>query len=88
MANSKVSEAYRRSARNWNMQAQTGEIKDEDNPLFIFSLTTNDLLRKIANGELDTAQLALLELESRGLVERDYYTYDRKGKKRRVKLPY
>ena len=88
MANIKLSEAYRRSARNWNMKAQTGEMKDEDNPLFIFALTNNDLLRKIANGELDTAQLALLELENRGIIERDYYTYNRSGKKIRVKLPY
>lgn len=84
----KISEAYRRSARTWNCQAKTGEIKDEDNPLFIFSSTNSDLLEKIAKGELDTAQLALLELESRRPQQRDYFTYDSRGKRKRVKLSY
>ncbi len=83
----KISEAYRRTAQTWNIQAKTGEIKDEDNPLFIFSLIKTDLLEKIINGELDAAQLALLELEARRPRKRDYLTYDKKGRKIRVLIP-
>lgn len=42
------------------------ELHDEQNPSFLFSLTWNDLLCKIVNGEVDPVQLAKNELANRG----------------------
>ena len=50
----------------WKKAAQDGTIPDEQNPLFIFSLTSNALLIKIATGELDVLKIVLYELGSRG----------------------
>ena len=84
---SKISEHYRRLHRSWNIQAKTGEIKDEDNPVFLFSLTKTELLEKVAKGELDVQQLALLELENRKPYIRTYSAYDSRGRKVKVTIP-
>ncbi|MEE1946395.1 hypothetical protein VRU48_14825 [Pedobacter sp. KR3-3] len=52
--------------------AEDGSIPDEQNPLFVFSLTHPYLLAKLAYGEIDPVQFAKRELAQRGL--------DREGK--------
>lgn len=52
--------------REWNQKAMTGQISDEDNPAFIFSLVNDKLLKAIVDGEIDAKQIALLTLKSRG----------------------
>jgi hypothetical protein len=47
--------------------ASLGLIPDEENPLFIFSLTNAGLLLDIANGKMDMVQLARMEMRNRGL---------------------
>lgn len=42
-------------------------MRDEDNPQFLFSLTNTKLLMQIANGELDSVQLAKETLANRGI---------------------
>lgn len=44
-----------------------GTVRDDQNPIFIFSLTNSALLLQIVNGELDAKELARYELMSRGL---------------------
>ena len=50
--------------------AKRGTIKDELNPIFIFGMTHNELLVKIASGELDMKDLAKRELAARGFDAR------------------
>jgi len=45
------------------------ELPDELNQDYIFSLTANELLVKIANGEIDAVELAKIQLSNRGLNE-------------------
>jgi len=45
------------------------ELPDELNQDYIFSLTFNELLVKIANGEIDAIELAKIQLSNRGLNE-------------------
>ena len=52
--------------KEYNRQAMAGEMPDEYNPAFVFSLTNNQLLSKIAKGEIDAAKLAELTLTARG----------------------
>lgn len=47
-------------------------LEDALNPKYLFSLTANDLLCKIVNGEIDPKELAWSELRNRG--------YDSNGK--------
>ena len=47
--------------------SKTGELRDHENPIFIFSMTETSLLVQIANGELNAQELAKRELENRGL---------------------
>lgn len=42
---------------------------DENNPDYIFSLTSNELLGAIVRGEIDTVELAKKTLENRGYDE-------------------
>lgn len=45
------------------------EVRDELNPVFIFSLTHKDLLVKIVKDEIDIKQLARDQLANRGLSQ-------------------
>ena len=83
----KVSEEYRKLQTTWNKQAQTGEVKDKDNPLFIFQQTDTKLLLQILDGKIDVIQLALLELEGRKAEVRTYYTYNSSGRRIKVTIP-
>ncbi|HHT9079207.1 TPA: hypothetical protein ACT5CJ_001987 [Flavobacterium psychrophilum] len=40
---------------------------DDQNPIYMFSLTPNDLLGAIVRGEIDPVELAKQTLENRGL---------------------
>ncbi|TAH40112.1 MAG: hypothetical protein EYC69_11935 [Bacteroidetes bacterium] len=42
-------------------------MKDEENPIYIFSLTNTELLLQIANDKLDAVYLAKKELINRGI---------------------
>lgn len=53
--------------QSYQNAADTGEIKDAVNPIFIFSLTATELLVKIVSGEIDAVGLAKLELQNRGM---------------------
>ena len=48
-------------------KADSGEIKDEMNPIFILTGINTDLLTKVLTGEIDLKELAKRELENRGL---------------------
>ncbi len=43
------------------------ELRDEQNPAYLFSITGNDLLIKACTGQIDLKHLALTELANRGL---------------------
>ncbi len=49
-----------------NAASIDGTLRDELNPLFIFSMTHNDLLVAIATGKIDAVQLAKEQLAGRG----------------------
>ncbi len=49
-----------------NRASMDGTLRDELNPLFVFSMTHNDLLVAIATGKLDAVQLAKEQLAGRG----------------------
>ena len=46
-------------------KAINGTMPDTLNPIFIFSLTATELLKKIASGEIDLKALAEIELSKR-----------------------
>ena len=52
---------------DYQAAAALGLIPDSDNPLFLFSGISKDLLLDIVNGKLDPVQLARIELRNRGL---------------------
>lgn len=52
--------------------AEHGTIKDEQNPVFILTMTSNNLLAQIIKGEIDIKALAEYTLQNRG--------YDLEGK--------
>ena len=52
-----------------NRASMDGTLRDELNPLFVFSMTHNDLLIAIATGKLDAVQLARETLAGRGIGE-------------------
>lgn len=83
----KISDRYRQLKKQWNNHAMTGEVRDAENPIFIFSSTDNGLLQKIVRGELDITQLALLELEARKVGVRTYYTYNSLGQRVKCTVP-
>lgn len=45
--------------------ADTGKVRDHENPAFLFSTTSNALLRGVASGDIDAQAHAALELENR-----------------------
>ena len=51
---------------DYQAAAALGLIPDSDNPVFIFSGISKDLLLDIVNGKLDGRQLAMIELRNRG----------------------
>lgn len=53
----------------WKAAAQLGLIPDDENPLFLFSLTNKEILVQILSGAIDVQQLVKFELECRGLNE-------------------
>lgn len=83
----KISDRYRQLKKRWNNHAMTGEVRDAENPIFIFSSTDTALLQQIVKGELDIMQLALLELEERKIGVRTYYTYNKAGQKVKCTVP-
>jgi hypothetical protein len=83
----KISERYRELKKKWNQQAMTGETKDAENPIFIFSQTDTGLLQQIVKGKLDVTQLALLELEARHVGIRTYYAYNSLGQRVKCTVP-
>jgi len=52
---------------DYQAAAALGLIPDEENPVFLFSGISKDLLLDIVNGKLDSVQLARIELRNRGL---------------------
>ena len=42
-------------------------IPDEENPIFLFNGTHKDILLDIINGKIDSIEIAIRELENRGL---------------------
>lgn len=46
--------------------SNTGEIKDDSNPVFMFSMTSTDVLALIAQGKIDPVWFAKKELANRG----------------------
>ena len=45
------------------------KLKDDDNPRYMFSCTSTELMIKIVSGEIDPIDLARKELKNRGLNE-------------------
>lgn len=83
----KISERYRELKKTWNNQAMTGEVRDAENPIFIFAQTDTGQLQKIVNGKLDVTQLALLELEARHVGIKTYYAYNSLGQRVKCTVP-
>jgi len=52
-----------------NITSKEEELKDDLNPIFIFSSTHTDLLVKAVKGEIILLELAKKELQNRGLSE-------------------
>jgi hypothetical protein len=52
---------------NMLIEKYLGEMRDEDNPEFLFNMTSVKLLLQISNGRLDAVKLAKLALVNRGL---------------------
>lgn len=59
----------------YQQAAKRGTVKDELNPVFIFGMTHNELLVKIASGELDAKDLAKRELAARGFDVKGHPNY-------------
>jgi len=54
--------------KEWNQKAVSGEVKDEENPVFIFYHdVSSEFLSQIAKGEINLQELAKRQLEARGL---------------------
>lgn len=53
--------------QEWIAKGERGELKDDDNPAFMFSTTNTALLTKIVNGEVTPLFMASMELAQRGL---------------------
>jgi len=49
----------------YKQMAKAGTIRDEQNPIFIFSMTDTALLRMIVDGDIDVMSFAKRELSSR-----------------------
>lgn len=53
--------------KEYHEKAFTGEIEDEQNPAFILSGVSVQLLSRVAKGEFDLKELAKRELENQGM---------------------
>lgn len=51
----------------WRQAGNAGELKDDENPIYVFSTTWTTLLTKIASGEVDAQHIAKQTLADRGL---------------------
>jgi len=60
-------ETYNSKTLNKKVTIPDEEIDDELNPEYLFSLTSNNLLIQIINGEVDPIRLAHKQLAARGL---------------------
>ncbi len=69
----------------YRQAAQDGSLPDEQNPLFLYSLTHTDLLVRIAAGELNVRALAREELTNRGLDENGIWVGLRKKEQNKPK---
>lgn len=52
--------------KKYEKAAEEGTIPDDENPLFIFSLTSSKLLAMGIQGEISLMQLAKMQLVARG----------------------
>ena len=59
--------------KEYNQAALNRTIKNDENPIFIFSMTNTKLLTEMLAGKYDIKALILKELNNRGLDERGKY---------------
>jgi len=52
---------------HYRAAASLGLIPDEENPIFLFTMTNTDLLLGIINGNIDPVEMACHEMRARGL---------------------
>ena len=52
---------------HYRAAASLGLIPDEENPIFLFTMTHKDLLLGIINGKIDAVEMARMEMKARGL---------------------
>jgi len=52
---------------HYRAAASLGLIPDEENPIFLFTMTHKDLLLGIINGKIDVVEMARMEMRARGL---------------------
>lgn len=55
------------SFKNFGKQAQLNEMRDEHNPLFLFSQTGDTMLMAVAKGGVDPKMIARATLANRGI---------------------
>ncbi len=56
--------------KEWNQAAIKGTVSDEENPIFIFGLTSNRMLAEILSGAIDIVEVAKQTLKCRGFNEK------------------
>ncbi|MBK1439789.1 hypothetical protein JHJ32_07330 [Parapedobacter sp. ISTM3] len=56
--------------RRYEKAAEKGIIRDEENPIFLFSITPTKLLVKLLSGKFDLKSMARMELRNRGLDDK------------------
>ncbi len=59
--------------KEYNQAALNGTIKDEENPIFVFSMTSTKLLTEMLAGKYDIESMMKKELKNRGLNEKGEY---------------
>lgn len=52
--------------QKYNEAAKKGTIKDDDNPIFVFSTIPTKMLKMLASGKYNVEDLIKLELSKRG----------------------
>ena len=65
--------------KEYNQAALSGTIKDEENPIFAFSMTSTKLLTEMLAGKYDIEYMMKKELKNRGLNEKGEYIGFNKG---------
>ena len=65
--------------KEYNQAALNGTIKDEENPIFAFSMTSTKLLTEMLAGKYDIQSMMKKELKNRGLNEKGEYAGFSKG---------